>query len=438
MPLNQFDMNRYPLIALLQEKKHVFWENEQANKQFTAHMQCSIEDIIDAENRLIRFSSYIKEQYPLTKLTNGLIESDIKDIPSMKKLIEGRRGIEIPGQLYLKTDHTLPIAGSVKARGGIYEVLAFAEKLALEANLIQLTDDYARFKEPAFQQLFQQYTLMVGSTGNLGLSIGLMGSKLGFHVVVHMSSDAKRWKKDLLREQGVEVIEHNEDYSQAVKQGRKMAEADPYAYFIDDENSKNLFIGYAVAALRLPAQLKERHITVDEEHPLFVYLPCGVGGAPGGIAYGLKYVFGENVHIFFGEPMQSPCMLLGMMTGLHDEVTVQHIGLTNVTEADGLAVGKPSRFVGKMMENVVNGCYTVDDSFLFRSLKAMYEQENIFMEPSAHAAVYGPIALVNEGRAYIEKHQLTNKMDNAAHLVWSTGGDMVPHTLRQQYLQTEI
>ena len=29
-------------------------------------------------------------------------------------------------------------------------------------------------------------------------------------------------------------------------------------------------------------------------------------------------------------------------------------------------------------------------------------------------------------------------MDNAVHLVWSTGGDLVPEVLRQKYLKTEI
>jgi len=166
-----------------------------------------------------------------------------------------------------------------------------------------------------------------------------------------------------------------------------------------------------------------------------VYLPCGVGGGPGGVAYGLRELFGEHVHIFFAEPVASPCMTIGLMTGLHDAISVEDIGLDNKTEADGLAVGRASKFVGKVMETYISGCYTVTDEQLLTSLGLTMDSEGIFLEPSAHAGMFGPIQLMKNGQNYLEKHHLTDKMEQATHIVWATGGSMVPKEMREEYLK---
>ncbi|MDA4634372.1 D-serine ammonia-lyase, partial [Escherichia coli] len=167
---------------------------------------------------------------------------------------------------------------------------------------------------------------------------------LGFSATVHMSSDAKPWKVERLQRLGVEVIKHSADYTTAVENARIVAERDPTIYFVDDEQSRHLFLGYSVAALELAEQLQANGVKVDAEHPLFLYLPCGIGGAPGGVAYGAKTVFGDNVHCFFVEPVQSPCALVHLLSGSEELVSVYDVGLTNRTEADGMAVARMSAF----------------------------------------------------------------------------------------------
>ncbi|RVU63325.1 D-serine ammonia-lyase [Bacillus thuringiensis] len=427
----------YPLLNKLIEIEEVFWVNPNMEKYETAikDSPLSEENVKDAEERLKRFASYIAKVFPETKETKGIIESPLLKIPSMKQALEKNYEQPILGELLLKCDSHLPILGSIKARGGIYEVLKHAEQLALQHGMLTEEDDYSILDSDTCREFFAKYSIAVGSTGNLGLSIGIMSAKLGFNVTVHMSADAKQWKKDLLRSKGVNVIEYEADYSKAVEEGRRQADADPSCYFVDDENSHDLFLGYAVAASRLQKQLEELEIIVDEEHPLFVYLPCGVGGGPGGVAFGLKLLYKDNVHCFFAEPTHSPCMLIGLMTGLHDKIAVQDIGIDNVTDADGLAVGRPSGFVGKTMEPFLSGNYTVSDEELYRLLKELADTENIYLEPSALAGMIGPVKVCKED-AYLQKQQLMEKMQKGTHIVWGTGGSMVPEDVMNGYYKT--
>ncbi|OGO79454.1 MAG: D-serine ammonia-lyase [Clostridiales bacterium GWB2_37_7] len=429
-----------PILADMTAYKPVFWLNDNLKDkedETYKNLQISWTDVLEAEERWIRFAPLIVRLFLQTELQKGIIESELQELPNTKEAINRLYHVEIQGRLFLKCDNALPVAGSIKARGGIYEVLKHAEKLVMSQGLLKKDNDYSVLANKEFKEFFSKYSLAVGSTGNLGLSIGIMGAALGFKVTVHMSADAKQWKKDLLRSKGVIVVEYESDYSKAVEEGRKLALQDPMCHFVDDEHSKDLFLGYSAAAIRLKRQLEERNIKIDKQSPLFVYLPCGVGGAPGGICFGLKQLFRDAVHCFFVEPTHSPCMLLGLATKMNDKVSVQDFGIDNITEGDGLAVGRASGFVGKVMENLLSGVYTVEDQELYRLLALLKDCEGIEIEPSAAASLMGPAALINEkaGIDYIEGNSLELHMNNATHIAWATGGSFVPTDMKQDFYE---
>ena len=427
----------FPLIRELVALQETTWFNPGVAPvaQALGDTGLTSADVADASARLGRFAAYLRVAFPETEGSAGIIESDILPMTHLQPLLGERYGQSLNGALWLKRDSHLPISGSIKARGGIYEVLKHAEDLALAGGLIKLDDDYALLHSDKARAFFGQYKIAVGSTGNLGMSIGIMGAALGFQVTVHMSADARQWKKDKLRSHGVTVVEYESDYSVAVAQGRQQAESDPSCHFVDDENSVNLFLGYAVAGERLKQQFAAAQITVDAQHPLFVYLPCGVGGAPGGVAFGLKLAFGDAVHCIFAEPTHSPCMLLGVYTGMHDEVSVQDFGIDNVTAADGLAVGRASGFVGKAMQRMLDGFYTVSDEEMYSLLALMERSEGLRLEPSALAGVPGIARVLGEQQGYLARAGLSPQaMANATHLVWATGGNMVPAAEMDAYL----
>lgn len=429
-----------PVVEDICHLRETVWMNPDKLPYAASAAACrlTMADVEDASRRLERFAAYLQIAFPETAAAGGIIESAVTPIGRMKHALEQDEQVSIPGTLWLKKDSHLPVSGSIKARGGIYEVLKTAEDIAVSNGLLHPGQDYSVFASDEMRTLLSRYSIAVGSTGNLGLSIGIMSARLGFRVTVHMSADARQWKKDLLRSRGVTVVEYASDYSIAVAKGRKLAAGDPYCHFVDDENSVDLFLGYSVAALRLKKQLEAQQIPVDETHPLFVYLPCGVGGGPGGVAFGLKAVFGDSVHCFFAEPTHSACMLLGMATGENNRVSVQDFGIDNLTAADGLAVGRASGFVGGLMRPFMSGCYTLQDEHMYRLLAQLADSEGIYLEPSALAGMYGPVltAKNEDFRRYIEASCLQEHMAQATHLVWATGGSMVPEAEIRKYYQT--
>ena len=98
-------------------------------------------------------------------------------------------------------------------------------------------------------------------------------------------------------------------------------------------------------------------------------------------------------------------------------------------------MGRPSGFVGRVMEPLLSGEVTVQDRALYPFLRELLAEEEIFLEPSACAAFQGPVLLLRtpEGRAYLQAHGLAEKLSSCTHIAWATGGALVPEAIRQTY-----
>src|SRR5699024_8518444 len=159
---------KHPELQHIMDLEPTAWINTNKRKAHdVTEMPVNKEDVQQAESLWKRFAPYFKKMFPETQKTNGVLESPLKEIKNAKQKLSNVYGEALSGKLYLKCDNDLSIVGSIKARGGIYEILNFAEKLAIKEGLITTKDNYEKFTEQAFKNLFGKYTIGVGSTGNL-------------------------------------------------------------------------------------------------------------------------------------------------------------------------------------------------------------------------------------------------------------------------------
>ncbi|HEY5758835.1 MAG TPA: pyridoxal-phosphate dependent enzyme, partial [Steroidobacter sp.] len=183
-----------------------FWLNTGRPIPHETPPSIGLRDVEEARARWERFAPLLKALFP-DQIPDGIIESPLIPVPKLAARFLPDEHRQSSSHVFVKADHALPVAGSVKARGGIYEVLCLAERVALAEKVIaDYQDDYAKLASPTAREKFARYRLLVASTGNLGFAVGTMGRALGFETTVHMSSDAKTWKKDRLRKLGAIVV----------------------------------------------------------------------------------------------------------------------------------------------------------------------------------------------------------------------------------------
>lgn len=68
-------------------------------------------------------------------------------------------------------------------------------------------------------------------------------------------------------------------------------------------------------------------------------------------------------------------------------------------------------------------------------MQRLNETEGVIIEPSACACLGGPKILAGEqGRAWLKQQGLYEKTAQATHIVWATGGGLMPEEIITEYL----
>ncbi len=130
----------FPLVENMVNLEEINWfnPNVKPTEKALPDVGLTMVDIEDAAARLKRFAPYLAAVFPETRKQMGILESPLVAAPDYQAALELHYQKSTIGQLWLKLDSHLPISGSIKARGGIYEVLKHAEELAIAAGKLSL------------------------------------------------------------------------------------------------------------------------------------------------------------------------------------------------------------------------------------------------------------------------------------------------------------
>lgn len=405
------DREAQALFAKLRADEATVWLNPAGAELVVS--QADRDQIQRAADRFARFEPLLRRLFP-DQGWDGKIASELTPY------VDPPAGLST---LWIKGDHALPMTGSIKARGGVHELLCYVERIARDEALLEPGDDIEKLLEPEAQAVLNLHSVSVASTGNLGFSIGLVARALGLNAEIHMSIDAKEWKKERLRALDAKVVEHECHYTETVARARVASTGGQRVHFIDDERSRDLFFGYAVAAREIAGQLESRGLTPSAERPLVVYLPCGVGGAPGGVLFGLKAVFGSAVIGVFVEPTGAPCMLAALALGGREPVSIYALGLGADTVADGLAVPTASGFVLDKVGRAIDAVVAVSDAQMLDWVRHAHALNGLRLEPSASSGLSAVTPFITSAAAH---RQMAERLRAAIHVVWTTGGASLP------------
>jgi cysteine synthase B len=114
-------------------------------------------------------------------------------------------------------------------------------------------------------------TVLEATSGNTGIALAMLGAALGYPVKLCVPKTASRERKSLLRAYGAEVVETSplEGTDGAIREARRLYEAEPGAYFYPDQysNDANWQAHYRTTAQEIWAQTEGR----------VTHFVCGLG-----------------------------------------------------------------------------------------------------------------------------------------------------------------
>jgi threonine dehydratase len=221
-------------------------------------------------------------------------------------------------------------------------------------------------------------TLVAATRGNHGQGVGLAARRLGLKAIIVVPHGNSREKNLAMKVQGVELIEHGEDFQASVEHARELAKQ-PGAVLVESFHPR-LVEGTATYALELFRGAPD----LDA-----VYVPIGMASSICGVA-AVRNALGLKTRIIGVVAADAPASALSF----RERRIIPAPAHTRL--ADGLACRQPNPDAMQILWDNVADVIEVSEDEIANAMRAAYEDTHNIAEGAAAAALAG---------AFQQRHQ---------------------------------
>lgn len=253
--------------------------------------------------------------------------------------------------IYLKTEN-LQVTGSFKVRGSYFKIsqLSDAEKAK---------------------------GVIACSAGNHAQGVALAATKNGIKSLICLPDGAPISKVEATKRYGAEVCMVKGVYDDAYQKALELKDEKGYS-FIHPFDDPDVIAGQGTIGLEILEQLPDADAVV---------VPIGGGGLIAGVAYTIKQI-NPNCKVYGIQASGAPSMERSINDGKIETLSkVQTI-------ADGIAVKTPGNLTFDLVNQYVDGIYTVSDDEIALAILTLMEQEKLIAEGAGAV----PVAAVMNGK----------------------------------------
>ena len=218
----------------------------------------------------------------------------------------------------------------------------------------------------------KQRGLITASSGNHGLAVAYVASKLGIKATIVLPEDVNPDKLAIIRSLGAKAVFAGVQQDERAQKANEIQESEGQ-FFIQPFNDIETICGQATCGLEILEDLPE----VES-----IYVPIGGGGLVSGISASVK-LSGAKARVIGVQPAGSASMYnswkAGKLSRLEESKTI----------ADGLKVRKPGEINFSFVKKYVDEIVLVNDPEILHATAKLLKEEHLLAEPSGAASFAG-------------------------------------------------